>query len=138
MLVLDRPQGAVEADMPLTLDEFLSLPEDTRASIVVWPYRLVDGVYQNVGRSGAGDVVRDGQLPWLEIDVTRLRGDVAPARVTRLRSRATRRAWSRAPARILSYSRPQRLPHCCRRGGAVRERRTGDGEYRRAGRGLDE
>jgi Uma2 family endonuclease len=37
MLVLDRPHGAVEADMPLTLDEFLSLPEDTRAE-------LVDGV----------------------------------------------------------------------------------------------
>jgi Uma2 family endonuclease len=195
MLVLDRPQGAVEADMPLTLDEYLSLPEDARAelvdgvlrpmvraghlhrevqlnlasalkaqrpqglrvateevvvlsadppharipdvaifrggndptgrqnstpagsvvlvveivsestqtadryekpaeyarsglpvfwrielepSIVVWTYRLVDGVYRDSGLFGVGDVVRDENLPWLEIDVTRLLGDFAP------------------------------------------------------------
>ena len=43
MLVLDRPQGAVEADMPLTLDEYLSLPEDARAE-------LVDGVLRPMVR----------------------------------------------------------------------------------------
>ena len=44
----------------------------------------------------------------------------------------------RARAGLVSYSRRNGNPTCCRRGGAVRERRTGDGEYRRAGRGLDE
>lgn len=34
MLLLDRPEGQVEAGTPLTLEEYLALPEDTRAEIV--------------------------------------------------------------------------------------------------------
>jgi Uma2 family endonuclease len=34
MLLLDRPSGPVEAGTPLTLEEYLTLPEDTRAEIV--------------------------------------------------------------------------------------------------------
>lgn len=34
MLLLERPEGRVEAVSPLTLEEYLSLPEDTRAEIV--------------------------------------------------------------------------------------------------------
>jgi Uma2 family endonuclease len=34
MLLLDRPEGQIDAGTPLTLGEYLSLPEDTRAEIV--------------------------------------------------------------------------------------------------------
>jgi len=34
MLLLERPEGRVEAVTPLTLEEYLTLPEDTRAEIV--------------------------------------------------------------------------------------------------------
>lgn len=44
MLLLDRPSGRVEAGTPLTLEEYLSLPEDTRAEIV-------DGVLRPMVRS---------------------------------------------------------------------------------------
>ena len=34
MLVLDRPTGAVDAGTPVSLEEYLALPEDTRCEIV--------------------------------------------------------------------------------------------------------
>lgn len=44
MLLLDRPTGQVDAGTPLTLDEYLTLPEDTRAEIV-------DGVLRPMTRA---------------------------------------------------------------------------------------
>lgn len=44
MLLMDRPTGRVEASTPLTLDEYLALPEDARAEIV-------DGVLRPMTRT---------------------------------------------------------------------------------------
>ena len=46
-------------------------------SIVVWVYRLVDGVYQDEGRFGRGDVITDPTLPWISVEVDHLLGDYA-------------------------------------------------------------
>lgn len=45
MLLLDRPSGQVELSTMLTLDEYLALPDDTRAEIV-------DGVLRPMTRAG--------------------------------------------------------------------------------------
>jgi Uma2 family endonuclease len=47
-------------------------------SIVVWTYRLLDGVYHDEGRFTLGDTVQTPRLPWVAVGVTDLLGDFAP------------------------------------------------------------
>jgi Uma2 family endonuclease len=46
--------------------------------IVVWTYRLLDGVYHDQGQFAAGDQITDPELPWISVEVTGLLGRFAP------------------------------------------------------------
>jgi len=47
-------------------------------SIMVWTYRLVDGVYSDEGRYGLGGLITHPGLDWIAVEVTGLLGDFAP------------------------------------------------------------
>lgn len=45
--------------------------------IMIWVYRLVDGVYRDEGRYGKGGLVKDPTLQWVSVEVDDLLGDYA-------------------------------------------------------------
>jgi Uma2 family endonuclease len=47
-------------------------------SIVVWTYRLLDGVYRDEGRFRFGGLVKDSTMDWISIEVTELLRRFAP------------------------------------------------------------
>jgi Putative restriction endonuclease len=69
MLLMDRPTGRVETSGPLTLREYLALPEDTRAEIVdgvLRPMTRANRLHRTVQRRIA-NVIETQKLPELRV-----------------------------------------------------------------------
>ena len=86
MLLLDRPRAA-EAAMPMTLDEYLALPEDTRCEIVdVVPRPMVrpNKVHREVQRQLANALERacPSELAVFEEEVVTISASPAHARIS--------------------------------------------------------